>query len=152
MGYQFVGAWIHHNHWIWISYGLVILSWRGQLAGCKVKYINGWVQDCCNTGSLAKIYCSLELGHWYNIAVQWCYMNSMAFQNHSILYCLFYSLFKLATKKHQSSTLLVPLCGETTDGKIFHTQRVSNMESISMSWSLHVCDMPVARILLNINL
>ena len=47
--------------------------------------------------------------------------------------------------KHQSSTLLTPLWGEMTYGSRFHTQRVSNVESISMSWYLHVYDMLLAR-------
>ena len=58
--------------------------------------------------------------------------------NHPQIDCLLNNLFRLATKKNQSSALLPPLWDNPSVTGGFPWQWASNAESVSLSWHHHV--------------
>ena len=56
---------------------------------------------------------------------------------HQQLYCLFNSSLRLTVKKHESSTLLDSLWGESVDHHGFPSQMANNVQGLPMSWPHH---------------
>ena len=72
------------------------------------------------------------------IALQWCHMNIMVFSNHWQFDCPVINLFRLTSKKTSNFCITGLWEGNPLVTGRFPSQRASNMERVSMSWSHHV--------------